>query len=155
MIRITEAFQSTLNRLVSANLSQSSLLGTLVQQKTFQLIPRNPISHAGAYQPTRPQWQTTEHLHLPNTKRGGGRRQPTRPQGLQRAVHSSSEVQSQYQSPRIQGHYNNSITAGPYVQTYHSQAPQTLRPNNSTTKGPYVQTYNGQAQQTWRPKSGS
>ncbi|PON37353.1 polymerase, nucleotidyl transferase domain containing protein [Parasponia andersonii] len=159
LTRITEAFQSTCNRLTSANLNQSSLIGSLVQQQTFQLITRNPRNHAGAYQPTRPQWQTTEHLHSPNTSRGGGRHQPMRPQGVQRPLHPS-QVQSQYQGSRSQVHYKNSTTTGPRVQTY--SQPQThyqgTRPpghySNSTATGPYVQTYQNQGQQVWRPKSG-
>ncbi|XP_024029235.1 protein HESO1 isoform X2 [Morus notabilis] len=58
LIRISEAFESTRDRFMSANLKPSSILDMLVQQQTFQSV--DPRHNASGYQPSRPQRQTTD-----------------------------------------------------------------------------------------------
>lgn len=68
LTKISEAFQTTRHRLITANQNQVSLLAALVQQEVSQYIPRAPAwnatdngrhSHRYQHHPTRPQVEMT------------------------------------------------------------------------------------------------
>ncbi|XP_062092627.1 protein HESO1 isoform X2 [Humulus lupulus] len=160
LTRISEAFQSTRNRLMSANLNQSSLLSTLVQQQTFHLLPRNQRYNARGYQPTLPHWQSTEHVRSPNTRRDGIHHEQTRTQ----ITHSYSSVRPQmahrYSNVRPQTAHPYSSARPQMTNSYSQVQPQYQSTmyqgnyNNSPTTGYYAPTYSNHGQQSWRPKSG-
>ncbi|XP_030488952.2 protein HESO1 [Cannabis sativa] len=168
LARISEAIQSTRNRLMSANVNKTSALSTLVQQQTFLLLPRNQRYNAGGYQPN---WQAPEHVRSPNTRRGGNHLQPTRTQTAHSYTNGRSQMAHHYPTvrPRASHPYSNvrpqiahpSSDARPQMATSYLQVQPHYQStmsqgyyNNSPTTGYYAPTYSNQGQQSWRPKSG-
>lgn len=80
--RISEAFQTTYNRLILANHNQSSVLSTLVRPQIFNFIAGTPVLNP-SYTPVRSQ-STRQHIS--------------------RAVSSSSQMQHQIQNARVEKH---------------------------------------------------
>ena len=109
LTRVSEAFNMSRHRLISANQNQGSLLATLVGPQVSQYIPRapprNPTYNGRHYNP-----------------------QPTRPQ-VHRSIQSPSQTQHQFQNMRVETRSNYSTVTRP-VQAYPNQEQQRWRPRS-------------------------
>lgn len=156
LVKISEAFEFTRRRLISSNQSPSACLSVLVQQQTSQSIPRNPrFNPPSSYQPTHPQWQTTNYLQLQNMPNGGGHRQPMHPRPQVAKRVATRPPQTQRQTTNHSQSQNTPNGGSSHRQPMRPQPQAAQRVAYSSTRGPSVQTHRVQGQQTWRPKAGT
>lgn len=109
MPRISEVFQMTRRRLISANQNQGLLLATLVRPQVSQCIARAPV------------W---------NPAYEGGRYQSrqNRPQ-VHRSMHSTTPVQHQFQNLSVDSGSQNITLKRPVLQN-HNQGRHSWRPKS-------------------------
>ncbi|KAJ9684343.1 hypothetical protein PVL29_016695 [Vitis rotundifolia] len=133
--RISEAFQTTHQRLTSANQDQNSLIDTLVRPQIAQFITRAPSRNSSAY------------------GRNHSRTYPSVPN----VANSPLQFQTQFQNRRPQSRPNTNLQRSAPVQARPNsvtmQRSTYARPGSSTVQRSVQQATQSQSQRVWRPRS--
>ncbi|RVW49273.1 Protein HESO1 [Vitis vinifera] len=133
--RISEAFQTTHQRLTSANQDQNSLLDTLVRPQIAQFIRRAPSRNSSAY------------------GRNNSRTYPSVPN----VANSPLQFQNDFQNRRPQSRPNTTSQSSAPVQAHPNsvtmQRSMYTRPGSSTVQRSVQQATQSQSQRVWRPRS--
>lgn len=133
--RISEAFQTTHQRLTSANQDQHSLIDTLVRPQIAQFIRRAPSRNSSAY------------------GRNNSRTYPSVPN----VANSPLQFQNDFQNRRPQSRPNTTSQRSAPVQARPNsvtmQRSMYTRPGSSTVQRSVQQATQSQSQRVWRPRS--
>ncbi|XWS07720.1 hypothetical protein CRYUN_Cryun41cG0014400 [Craigia yunnanensis] len=152
LTKISEAFETTRRMLISANLTQSALLPTLVGPQTSRFLVKHSVSHSsysgGQYLNTYTQMHRAVHSPLQMQQHQYRNTRPSTSQmqhQAQKMTPSTSKVQSQFQKTRVESrprpqHQFQKVTPTPsvtQVQPQFQRAGLESYPGNFATQRPF------------------
>ncbi|XVF23954.1 hypothetical protein REPUB_Repub13aG0084300 [Reevesia pubescens] len=154
LIKISEAFETTRRILISANLTQNTLLPTLVGPQISRFIPKHTVSsssyNGGQYLNTRPQLHRAVHSPLQVQHQYRNTSRPSTSQvswhQAQEMMPSTSEVQSQFQKTRVESrtrpqHQFQHLVPTPSVSQVQSQFQKAIpTPSTSVVQSQFQKT---------------